>query len=79
MDRRRELLIQLLSRSEMQECFPSSLDGSKKIEDTVLFRLLEQMWPLLRENNDSDEECAENLAMLLRIIAELANSGRLGP
>lgn len=77
MDQHRELLTQLLGRSELQELFPGSLDGSQKIEDTELFRLLERMWPVLRKGADSDEECVENLEMVLRIAAALADSGRI--
>lgn len=75
MDQRRELLTQLLSRAEVRELFPDSLDRSGKIVDPELFRILERMWTVVRKGTDSDEECAENIEMVLRITAALADSG----
>lgn len=77
MDRRDELLTALLSTPDMRALFPSLAREPGGYMDPELFRILERMWPIVRETSTSDEECAEEIGILMRVIAALADSGRI--
>lgn len=74
MERRQTLLLQLCSRPDVRRLFPNEFGASA---DGQLLRILERLWPIVREASASDEECVENMEMLLRITAALADSGRI--
>lgn len=76
MDRRRALLLQLCNRPEMRRLFPCEPD---QLVDCELLLMLERLWPVVREASASDEECVENIEMVLRITVSLADSGQFDP
>lgn len=76
MDRRRALLLQLCNRPDMRRLFPC---GPDELVDCELLRMLERLWPIVRETSVSDEECVENIEMVLRITVSLADGGQFGP
>lgn len=77
MDRRQVLLTELLNRPDMRKFFPSLSAGGEETADTEIFRILERLWPIVRETSGSDEECVENIDLLTRIAVSLGESGRL--
>lgn len=76
MDRRRALLLQLCNRPETRRLFPCE---PGQLVDCELLLMLERLWPIVREASASDEECVENIEMVLRITVSLADSGQFGP
>lgn len=58
----------------MRRFFPSE---PNEPANSKLFHILEQIWPIIREGSDSDEDCVRNIEMLVRITILLVDSGRL--
>lgn len=72
MDQRRTLLLQLCNRPDMRRLFPC---GPDELVNCELLQMLERLWPIVREASASDEECVENIEMVVRITIALADSG----
>lgn len=79
MDSHIKLLTELLDSADMRKtCSHLHLpEDPEELQNTKIFHILEQMWPILREISDSDEECTEKVESLVYLTDFLHEHGRI--
>ena len=71
----KEILIEVLSRQEVEVRFPHLAVNPAEIAEGVCYRALERIRDILRDDTRSDEACFLKIEEIVRVLEELGSHG----
>ena len=71
----KEILIEVLSRQEVEARFPHLTVNPAEIVEGVCYRALERIRDILRDSTRSDEACFLKIEEIVRILEDVGSHG----